>query len=89
VRDSGLYGVAISQHLYINGRKSAAFAPGEKFEIELPAGDYVFTVEPRTAGLAGSLTTLSERLEADGRYRYRILIDSGGASRLQKAALSD
>lgn len=85
VRDKGFLGSGVYQHIYINGAKAASVDTGEKIEIDLEPGEYIFGVRPTDAFGTTALYSIDQTLLADKIYHYRILIDGNSfMSRLQR-----
>lgn len=76
VRDSGAFGSAVDLHLFINGEKAASLRAGEKVEIQLIPGEYVFGVRPTDPFGATSLRSIDQNLRPRQKYFYRIFRDA-------------
>lgn len=72
VRDSGAFGAAVDLHLFINGKKAASLRAGEKVEIRLIPGAYIFGVLPTDPFGAISLRSIDQTLQPRQKYFYRI-----------------
>lgn len=75
VRDTGLVGAAVFQHLYINGKKAASLNPGERVEFSFAPGEYVMGVVPTDAFGVHALNSIDQELKAGRTYYYRIFTD--------------
>jgi hypothetical protein len=83
IRDRGYLMGGADLHLFINGTRAASLETGEKLELLLTPGEYVFGVKPTDYFGAYSLYSIDQVLQADKTYYYRLLIDApypgGGA----------
>lgn len=75
VRDVGFTGRGVYQHVYINGERAASLAVGERFDVHLDPGDYIFGVMPTDPFGSHAMYSIDQTLIADKSYFYRILID--------------
>lgn len=75
IRDSGVTGMGVHHHLFINNQKAASLAPGEMVELNLVPGEYVFGVKPTDAFGTHSLNSIDQDLKANRKYFYRIQTD--------------
>ena len=75
VRDVGLTGSAVYQHLFIDGKIAASLNPGEKVEFVLPPGEHIFGVVPTDPFGTNSLNTIDQDMKPGKRYFYRIQTD--------------
>ena len=66
----GLY-----QHIYLNGKRIASIMPGERLELNIPAGEWVFGVKPTDLAGQYKLNTIKESLEGGKDYLYRIVAE--------------
>ena len=76
VRDSGVFGSAVDLHLFINGERAASLRAGEKVEIRLIPGEYVFGVRPTDPFGAIPLRSIDQNLRSQQKYFYRIFRDA-------------
>jgi len=89
VRDAWLLPTApINIRISVNGEFAAAFAAGERWEVALDPGDYLFGL--RVTTLEGEPMTFHERiidqtLLPGTRYQYRMLLDPAIGWLLQRA----
>ena len=84
VRDSGMMGSAVYQHLSINGERLASIDVGERLDIRLDPGTYVFGVIP-TDGFGTHTEQATEAtLERGKQYFFRVMIDQSMVSRIQR-----
>ena len=78
IRDSGLFGSALDNHLAINDTIAATLRVGEKVVLTLPAGEYVFGIHTVELLSSQPVRTIDQRLEAGKTYSYRISAATGG-----------
>lgn len=85
IRDVGMLGSAVYQHLSINGERAASLNPGEFVSFDLPPGEHLFgAINTDPFGTTAEYV-LDQRLERGGRYFYRILVDGNSMStRIQR-----
>lgn len=77
VRDSGFLGAGLSQRLFINGQVAAKLNAGEKVEIFLQPGDYVFGVRKEADVFSQyNDNSIDQNLVGGRTYHYRILSDA-------------
>lgn len=85
VRDTGLLGSGVFHHLYINGKLAASLDGGEKIEIRLPPGEYIFGVKPTDPFGSAAVYSIDQQLKQDLVYTYRLLVDGNSfMARLQR-----
>lgn len=75
VRDGGLLGAGVYQHLFIDGKEAALLNPSEKVEFVLSPGEHIFGVIPTDPFGTSSLNTIDQDLKPGKRYFYRIQTD--------------
>lgn len=75
VRDVGFTGGGVYQHVYVNGERAASLDVGERFDVNLDPGDYIFGVIPTNPFGNHAMYSIDQTLIADKSYFYRILID--------------
>lgn len=75
LRDVGVTGSGVYQHLFVNGKKAASLDPREKVEFVLPPGEHIFGVIPTDPFGVHALNTIDQELRAGRRYFYRIQTD--------------
>jgi len=84
VRDRGYLMGGAYLHLFINGEKAASLETGERLELLLNPGDYIFGVKPTDYLNAYTEYSIDQVLQAGKTYYYRLLIDApfpgGGVS---------
>jgi hypothetical protein len=78
IRDSGLFGAALDNHLMINEVHAATLKVGEKVVLALTTGEYVFAVATVNLFSPQPVRTIDQRLEAGRTYTYRISAATGG-----------
>lgn len=84
IRDRGLAGSGVYQHLSVNGKKAASIDVGEKATLRLAAGEYVFGIMPTDPFGTHAEFSIDQRLDHDRVYTYRILTDGNTlTSRIQ------
>jgi hypothetical protein len=76
VRDRGYLMGGAYLHLFINGSKAASIETGERLELLLNPGEYVFGVKPTDYFGAYTLYSIDQVLQAGKTYYYRLLIDT-------------
>jgi hypothetical protein len=78
VRDTGFVGAGVNYHLSINGQRAASFATGERWEVKLDPGTYLFGVIPTDLFGAHSEYILDQTLLPGQGYQYRLLSTGAG-----------
>lgn len=76
VRDGGMLGSAVDLHVFINGKKAASLRAGEKVEIRLIPGEYIFGVVPTDPFGAIALRSIDQNLRPGQKNFYRIFRDA-------------
>lgn len=89
VRDVGLLGVAVYQHLYIDGSKAASLNSGEKVEFILPPGEHIFGAIPTDPFGTHALNTIDQDLKPGRQYFYRIQTDGNSFRTVVQRFLPD
>jgi hypothetical protein len=85
VRDTGLFGAGVFQHLFIDGEEAAVLNPGEKVELILPPGEHIFGVQPTDPFGFATMNSIDQDLKADRSYFYRIMMQGeDGMSTVQR-----
>lgn len=84
VRDKGLYGSAQYVHFLLDGKKVAEFDVGERLDLRLDAGEYIFGVVPSITFDSATEKNIETRLESGKKYFYRILIDDSSGVLIQR-----
>lgn len=64
------------QHIYLNGKRIASIRPGERLELNIPAGECLFGVKPTDPFGQHKLFTIKETLESGKDYSYRIVANA-------------
>lgn len=89
IRDTGFFGSAVYQHLFINEEQAADVDVGEKVSFRLRPGEYVFSVIPTDPFGVSAPYAIDQKLEAGKSYYYRILLDGATeGTRLQRTISS-
>lgn len=84
VRDSGMFGGALSLHVYVDGTKLASLDPGESTDLVIAPGERILGVMPTNFLGAASLKSIEQNLKPNQRYFYRLLIDTSGQASIQR-----
>lgn len=85
VRDVGFVGSGVNYHPSINGQRAAAIAIGERWEVKLDPGNYLFGVKPTDPLGVHAEYVLDQTLLFDQGYQYRLLSTGGqGGFRIQR-----
>ena len=86
IRDEGFLGAGTYTHLFINGEHAAALDVGERLELQLAPGEYIFGVKPTDPLGLHSILSIDQQLQAGKRYYYRIVVvgPTAGATRIQR-----
>ncbi|MDP2026451.1 hypothetical protein [Sulfuriferula sp.] len=75
IRDTGLIGSGVYNHVYIDGQLAASLNPGERAEFVLVPGTHIIGVIPTNPFGTFALNTIDQDLKPDQSYFYRILTD--------------
>ncbi len=75
IRDVGLTGSGVHQHLFIDGKKVASLDTGEKIEFILIPGEHIFGVIPTDLFGYHALNTIDQDLKPGKKYFYRLVTD--------------
>lgn len=84
VRDEGFVGSAVQMHLYVNGNKVASFDPGERLDLYLSSGEYIFGVIPTDPFGGHTIYSITQNLESEKTYYYRLLFEDPPQHRIQR-----
>lgn len=79
VRDSGLFGVGVTIHLFLDGEEIAGFRPGERLELFLAPGEYLLGVKSNPNFGLEQFVETPVRVEPSQQYSFRVGIDGSKA----------
>lgn len=91
VKDDGIWASIGYHQLFLDGKLAASLKSGERLQLQLSPGEYVFGILPvaftstKEEFLGGySVTSIDQSLQAGRTYYYRILVDGDNTSRIQR-----
>ena len=87
IRDVGFTGTAVDFHLSLDGKRDASLAPGERWEIELAPGVYLFGVIPTNILGEHAEYVLDQTLLTGQEYHYRLLAAIWSGVRIQRSSV--
>ena len=85
VRDKGIFGIACSHEVIINGQKAFAIAAGEAITLSMSAGEYILLMATRLGDPCPNQRQTKEVVVRAGENReYRISTASNGVTSLTR-----
>lgn len=85
-RDSGAVGSACSTRLFVDAKPAADIRASEKATLQLPAGDYVLSIDTASPICGGRMYELRATVKAGEQSTYRISISGNGELLLSPTA---
>lgn len=91
IKDEGAWASFGYHQIFLNGKVIASLSTGEKLDLTLDPGDYVFGVLPtaspettKESVLGYAIYSMDQVLQAKKIYYYRVLVDGDNSSRIQR-----